>query len=117
MDKEISKIERYLFYKISNRLRSYKRSTAEQRFEKYKRLIHTECIRYSNMSIFHIKIMIDKLKDEIERIENLPKKKFTAEFGPKRVWNKKHMSDSDRLIYERTKRNEKRSKELHRPTF
>ena len=84
--------------------------------------MHAECIRYSNMKSstkpnFHKEVMIDNLKKEIERVENLPKKKFTAEFGPKRAWNKKHMTDADWLNYERTKRNEKRSKVLHRATL
>jgi len=47
MDKEISKLERTLFHKIANRLRSYSRSTNEPRFEKYKRLWHAECLKYS----------------------------------------------------------------------
>lgn len=122
MDKEISKWERQLIFTINNRLRSFKRSTKEPRFDKYKRLIHSKCVKYSKMKSkirpnLYIEIMVNELKNEITRVENLPKKKFTAEFGPKRAWKSKQMSDDDWLKYERTIRNEKRSKELHRPTL
>ena len=122
MDKEISKLERTLFHKIANRLRSYSRSTNEPRFEKYKRLWHDECLKYSrwnstdNPGVFK-EVILQKLSKEIEDVRNLPKKVFTGKFGPKRVWSTKKMTPGDWLNYNRTKRNEKRSKELHKPTI